>query len=334
MSTAARMVLPAPGILLAHKPRGATSFSLVRAVQDALRDAQAEPLPVCHGGALDPFAEGLLLLLVGPATRLMEELHPIPKYYEAELSWGAETDTCDAGGRPVFTGDARALTAALLEEKLAAQQGWQEQVPPATSNKRVEGERAWKRAHRGEQVLLPPSRVYLHEARFLAHDLPRSSRLSLSCRGGYYVRALARDLGRALGCGAHLTSLSRTHIGPWSDPGPALSAAASASRGTEASELPNLQLSKLPICGPDLLPWLPSRLLTEQEASAVELRRAIPRGEIVPAPFALPSGFPGPGADARDRTAPIRGLCDGKLRVLLRERGADLALHTDLDGGV
>ncbi len=160
----------APGLLLAHKPRGATSFSLVRAVQDALRDAQTAPLPVCHGGALDPFAEGLLLLLVGPATRLMDELHPIPKYYEAELSWGVETDTCDAGGKPVFTGDARALTAKSLEEKLAAQLGWQEQVPPATSNKRVEGERAWKRAHRGETVLLPPSRVYLHEAKFVAHD--------------------------------------------------------------------------------------------------------------------------------------------------------------------
>ena len=304
-----------PGIHLVHKPRGATSFSLVREVQDALRESQSEALPVCHGGALDPFAEGLLLLLVGPATRLMEELHSIPKTYEATLAWGVETDTGDGGGRAIFEGDASALTPEKLDAALAKQLGWQEQIPPATSNKRVGGERAYQRAHRGESVALPPSRVYLHEARFTAHALPRTSQLSLSCRGGYYVRSLARDLGRLLGAGAHLTELKRTAIGPWRDPG-------------------STEWMKTSIHGGALLPWLPARVLTPAEASAVELRRAIPRGEIAPAPFALPSGFPGPGAAAHDRPAAIRGLCAGQLRLLLRARGNELVLHTDLNGGL
>src|SRR4029077_12213796 len=96
--------------------------------------------------------------------------------------------------------------------------GWQEQVPPATSNKRVDGERAYQKAHRGEEVVLPPSRVYLHSARWLSHDLPRSSTLELVSGGGDYVRAPARDLGRATGAFGHLTKLRRAAIGPWRDP--------------------------------------------------------------------------------------------------------------------
>jgi tRNA pseudouridine55 synthase len=307
-----------PGIHLVHKPRGETSFSLVRAFQEALRDQHLEPLPVAHGGALDPFAEGLLLILAGPATKLMEELHPIPKSYEAVLSWGLETDTGDEGGKPVLQGETASLTPQLLETALEEQVGWQDQVPPNTSNKRIEGERAWQKAHRGESFALPPSRVYVHEAKFTAHALPRTSTLRLTCRGGYYVRALARELGRVVGAGAHLTALRRTQIGPWLDP----------------AELSKPWLSKLPKVGPELLPWLRSRELTPAEAIAVELKREIPRGTLAPGAFALPDGFPGPGAGPRDRPAAIRGLCAGKLRALLRERGDALLLHTDLDGGL
>ena len=323
-----------PGILLAHKPRGETSFSRVRAVQEALR-ARGDELPVCHGGALDPFAEGLLLILIGPAARLMEELHPIPKFYEAEIAWGAETDTGDAAGKTVFTGDASALSPEQLDAQLARQLGWIDQVPPLTSNKRVGGERAYARAHRGEAFSLPPSRVYLHEARFLSHELPRKSRVWLCCRGGYYVRALARDLGRALGCGAHLTALSRTRIGPWMDPAPGREPSFAAGPATEGLSNPSLtKLSKERIRGEALLPWLPSRRLTGEEASAAELRRPIARGEIESPTVALPAGFPGPGAAERDRPAAIRGLHGGQLRLLLRARGDELVLQTDLDGGL
>ena len=190
-----------PGIHLLHKPVGVTSFSLVQ--------PELGPVPVCHGGTLDPFAEGLLLLLAGPLTRTMELLHALPKTYVAEVVWGAETDNGDAGGKVVFTGDASALTPARLDEALAPLLGWTEQVPPPTSAKKIDGEPAYRKVHRGETVTLPPSRVYLHSARWLSHALPRSSRLLLTCRGGYYVRSLARDVGRALGCGAHLSALKK-----------------------------------------------------------------------------------------------------------------------------
>jgi tRNA pseudouridine55 synthase len=154
------MVALDSGIHLLHKPAGPTSFSLV---QPFLADARGRKprLPVCHGGALDPFADGLLPILVGRATRVFELLHPIPKEYEAEVAWGAETDNGDPLGTVVARGDASALDPGRLEHALQSVLGWREQVPPATSNKRVGGERAYVRAHRGEEVELPPVRVYL-----------------------------------------------------------------------------------------------------------------------------------------------------------------------------
>ena len=257
-----------PGIYLAHKPVGETSFSVVRAFMEELQAARpGKRVPVCHGGTLDPFAEGLLLLLVGQATRLMDLHHAIPKRYVAEVRWGTETDNGDLLGRVVHQGDASHLTPEALDAALAPFRGWHEQVPPATSAKKVDGEPAYKKAHRGEEVVLPPSRVYLHEARWLSHELPRSSRLELMCRGGFYVRSLARDLGRALGCGAHLSRLHRTAIGPWEDPGPG-------KRGE--------------LHGRELLPWCAIRELSDAELGDLRRERPIPRRPAPPA-FVAPA---------------------------------------------
>ncbi|MFL5371244.1 MAG: tRNA pseudouridine(55) synthase, partial [Myxococcales bacterium] len=111
-----------PGIHLLHKRPGETSFSLVRAF------AEKTGLRACHGGALDPFAEGLLLLLAGPATRLFELLHPIPKTYEAEVAWGVETDNGDPLGPPVVTGDDSTLTQAQLDSAVSQQLARRDQV--------------------------------------------------------------------------------------------------------------------------------------------------------------------------------------------------------------
>src|SRR5207245_3062146 len=209
-----------PGRYLVHKPLGQTSFSLVRSLMEEVRAAgiRRDRLPICQGGALDPFSEGLLLLRAGEATRLMELLHAVPKTYVAEIAWGAETDNGDPLGRVVARGDAGDLTPEQLEQALAAFIGWRDQVPPRTSNKRVAGERAYRKAHRGESFELPPSRVYLHGARWLGPRLPASSPLELVSGGGYYVRSLARDLGRATGALAHLAA--RTSVGPCRDPPP------------------------------------------------------------------------------------------------------------------
>jgi tRNA pseudouridine55 synthase len=261
---------------------------------------------VCHGGALDPFAEGLLILLVGAATRLFDHLHAIPKTYEATVRWGVETDNGDPLGATAFAGDPSALTPERLEAALGTFVGWNEQVPPATSNKRVGGERAYEKAHRGEAVELPPSRVYLHEARWLSHDLPRESRVRVVVRGGYYVRALGRDLGRLLGCGAHLGALHRTAIGPYVDPGVG---------------------RRVEVRGRDVLSWTPGRTLTDQEFGEVRQGREIAVGAIEPAEWGLPEGFPG-------EEGLVRGFHLGRLVCLLGREGERLRVAAGFGRGI
>ena len=296
-----------PGFHLVHKPVGATSFSLVRELMDAIAArGLSKQLPVCHGGALDPFAEGLLLLLVGQATRLMDLVHAAPKRYLATVGWGVETDNGDPTGRVVFRGAPDALEPALLDVALARFIGWSAQVPPPTSNKRIDGERAYLKAQRGESFELPPSRVLLCQARWVSHTLPAQSTLELECGGGFYVRSLARDLGRALGCGAHLSTLRRTAIGPWSDP--------------PAEDHPWIH-------GRGLLPWLPVRALDEGEVRALEQGRAIEAGRVAAPDWPLPAGFDPP-------RAPIRAFDGEALVALLEPRDGRLAATMTLRGGL
>ena len=294
-----------PGIHLLHKPVGVTSFSLVQPALDAMAARVGKRLPLCHGGTLDPFAEGLLLLLVGPATKLMDLLHEAPKVYVADVAWGAETDNGDPTGTVVARGERPPPGPAELEAALRPFLGWPEQVPPATSAKKVGGEPAYRKVHRGEQVTLPPSRVYLHSAQVIGAPAAETTRIELTCRGGYYVRALARDLGRALGCRAHLRALHRTAIGPWRDPGPA---------GGGFSG------------GAAVLPWASRRTLTDQEVGALRSGQAIPAGAVRPGSWRLPAGFPEPAA-------PVLGLHLGRLAMLLDRSCATLTLRSELRGG-
>ena len=294
------------GVYLVHKEAGGTSFDVVRAFTREAREAGLKKYPLGHGGTLDPFARGLLLILAGQATRLMELMHPIPKTYVADIAWGRETDTCDHLGQVITEGDASPLSPALLDTALAIFLGWQDQVPPTTSAKKIGGEAAYRKAHRGEEVILSPSRVYLHEAKWLDHDLPKQSRLELTCRGGYYVRALARDLGRQLTCGAHLSGLRRTAIGPWKDPGPGV---------------------RTWVHGAELVPWCQSRSLNTEEAAHLDHGRAIPVGEFEAPTWKLPEGFPDP-------SAPIRAMHEGRLVALLREQEGLLRTFANLRGGL
>ena len=296
-----------PGIHLLHKPVGPTSFSIVQACTASLGDERGKRhTRLCHGGTLDPFAHGLLLILVGQATKLFDHLHAVPKVYEATVRWGIETDNADLLGRTTFEGDASTLTPQQLDDALATFMGWRDQIPPATSAKRIGGERAYEKAHRGEHVELPPSRVYLHEATWLSHDLPRESRLRIVVRGGYYVRSLARDLGRTLRCGAHLTTLHRTAIGPWIDP---------------TSD------ARVELRGRDLLPWASSRELSDHEVGDLRQERTIPVGELVAPDWRVPEGFPNP-------EAPARGFHRGKLVFLMERDDANLRPTTTLLGGL
>lgn len=296
-----------PGIHLLHKPPGPTSFSLVQAcIASQPLVNEKRKLKICHGGTLDPFASGLLLMLVEPATRLFDYLHAIPKVYDATIRWGIETDNGDPLGRVIFEGDASNLTVDQIEKSLATFLGWHDQIPPATSAKRIDGERAYLKAHRGENVVMPPSRVYLHEARWLSHDLPRESRMRLTVRGGYYLRALARDLGKLLGCGAHLTTLQRTVIGPWIDPG----------------------LEKtVEIRGRELLPWTPTRILFDQDVGDLRQEKTIVQGELLPPDWPIPPGFPEP-------PPLVRGFHQDRFCFLLRPVEGRLQLVNALRGGL
>src|SRR4051812_36526606 len=118
-------------VYLVHKPVGLSSFEALEGARAAFGEAKA-----CHGGALDPFASGLLPVLAGAAVHAFHLIHELPKTYVATVSWGTETDNGDAGGGVIASGDASALTAAELEAALREHLGWREQIPPKFSNKR------------------------------------------------------------------------------------------------------------------------------------------------------------------------------------------------------
>lgn len=206
------MTLPGAGdgVLLVDKPAGPTSHDVVRMARRGL-----EVRRVGHSGTLDPFASGLLLLLVGRSTRLAQYMDAFPKTYEAEAFLGRLTTTLDTEGEVVEERSGwERLTSDQAREALAHLVGPQEQVPPAFSAKKVKGEAAYVRARRGERVDLPPVPIRVHEMELIALELPRL-RFRVRSSTGTYIRALARDLGERLGTVAHLTALRRTAIGPF-----------------------------------------------------------------------------------------------------------------------
>jgi tRNA pseudouridine55 synthase len=198
------------GLLLVDKPAGVTSHDVVNVARRALREKR-----IGHGGTLDPFATGLLVLLLGRATRLLPHLAGDPKVYEATVRFGAETDTEDAGGTVIR--EAGLPTADALVAGVLRLTGEVDQVPPAYSAKRVDGRRAYDLARAGVRVDLPPVRVRVDRWEFLDVRLDGGGAgecdVRITCGGGTYVRSLARDLGRLVGSAAHLTALRRTGSG-------------------------------------------------------------------------------------------------------------------------
>ena len=194
--------------LAVDKPPGPTSHDIVSRLRRSMGTRR-----VGHTGTLDPFASGLLILLTGPATRLSEYLTGLPKTYVAEARLGIRTDTDDREGRVVAESEAwKDLGREPFEQLMEGFLGPIDQVPPPFSAKKVDGERAHRRARRGEEVILPPTRVEIMSLEMLEWDLP-SIRFRVSCSSGTYIRALARDFGERAGVGAHLTSLRRVAVG-------------------------------------------------------------------------------------------------------------------------
>lgn len=193
------------GLLLVDKPAGITSHTAVDRVRHVLGTRR-----IGHAGTLDPFATGLLILLVGRATRLLPFLDAEPKVYRATIRFGMRTTTDDLTGEPMQ--ESRPPERATVERAIASLTGHLLQRPPAFSAKRVGGQRAYKSARRGAPMVLEPVGVTVHAWRVIEwrdHDLD----VEIDCSGGTYVRALARDLGEATGSAAHLAALRRLRSG-------------------------------------------------------------------------------------------------------------------------
>lgn len=195
------------GVLLVDKPAGFSSHAVVDRVRRVLDTRR-----IGHGGTLDPFATGLLVLLLGRATRLLPHLAHDPKVYRATIRFGVSTTTDDATGEPL--GEAPVPSAVAVDNAMAAMTGHLLQRPPAFSAKQVGGVRAYKAARRGRPLELEPVSVRVHSWRVLAREGANLD-VEISCGPGTYVRALARDLGEASSSAAHLSALRRLRSGPF-----------------------------------------------------------------------------------------------------------------------
>lgn len=194
------------GLLNINKPSGMTSHDVVNAVRRITGIRQ-----VGHTGTLDPLATGVLVVLVGPATRLAQYLSGVDKTYTAVVRLGETTSTYDAEGeillrRPVTVG------CADIEVALAAYRGPLLQTPPMVSAVKVDGKPLYKLARKGQEIERQPRQVTIHALTLDACALPEFT-LTITCSAGTYIRSLAHDLGEQLGCGAHLVALTRTATG-------------------------------------------------------------------------------------------------------------------------
>jgi tRNA pseudouridine55 synthase len=257
-------------VLLVDKPAGPTSFGCVARVRGALGGRRVK---VGHAGTLDPFATGLLTLLIGRGTRLAPYLVGLDKRYRATLQLGVRSDTGDPEGQ-LEQGEGPLPGAAALAAACADFVGTVSQVPPATSAIKVDGQRAYALARAGKAVDLPAREIQIYALDVVSHDAESASAvLDVHCSKGTYIRSLARDLGESLGCGAYCTELRRVAIGHL--------------RVEDAGTLDDVAAD--PLGGPwrlrcaDALAHLPARQLEPAERDALLQGRAVvARGEDGP----------------------------------------------------
>ncbi|WP_372699998.1 tRNA pseudouridine(55) synthase TruB [Arthrobacter sp. JSM 101049] len=203
------------GLVIVDKPQGWTSHDVVGRTRKL-----AGTRKVGHAGTLDPMATGVLVVGVNKATRLLTYIVGVGKTYTATIRLGENTVTDDAEGELIQSRIAAAVTGEQIRDGAAALTGDIEQVPSSVSAIKVNGERSYARVRSGQDVDLPARPVTV--ARFEVHDIRRlrggkiqDVDVTVECSSGTYIRALARDLGEALGVGGHLTALRRTRVGPY-----------------------------------------------------------------------------------------------------------------------
>lgn len=200
------------GLVIVDKPAGITSHDVVSRVRRL-----AGTRKVGHAGTLDPMATGVLVLGVNRATRLLGHLLVKDKTYEATIRLGAVTTTDDAEGEVVSSSSTEAVTEGDIRRVLGSMVGEIEQRPSSVSAIKVDGRKAYDRVRAGEQVVLPSRLVRIDRIDITDLRLTGAPQIDITvaCSSGTYIRAIARDLGEALGVGGHLTALRRTAVGPY-----------------------------------------------------------------------------------------------------------------------
>jgi len=200
-------------ILYFDKPLGWTSFDLVAKVRYKIsRLLNVKKIKVGHAGTLDPLATGVMIICTGKATKQIESFQYLTKEYVATLKLGETTPSFDLETEINQTFETKHITKELVEETLKKFIGSIEQIPPAFSACKINGERAYELARKGEDVELKPKLLVIDDIELLDFNMPEI-KIRVVCSKGTYIRALARDIGEALNSGAHLTALVRTRIG-------------------------------------------------------------------------------------------------------------------------
>jgi tRNA pseudouridine55 synthase len=252
--------VPPPGVLLVEKPPGPTSHDIVASVR---RSAIATGAKVGHAGTLDPFASGLLIVLIGQGTRFQRYFMALPKRYRARARFGAVSDTGDPEGRIEQTG--RGVEEDAVRAALPELVGELDQRVPRASAVKVGGERLYKKARRGEEFETPVRRVSVRRLDLVGIDAAAGwADVEIECSSGTYVRQLVGDLGELVGAGAYCERLARTGIGPFE------SSAADPDRLIPLAEA---------------LSFMPERTLSPQEEHAAANGRRLadegPDGEVL-----------------------------------------------------
>jgi len=200
-------------ILYFNKPLHWTSFDLVSKIRyNISRSLKIKKIKVGHAGTLDPLATGVMIICTGKATKKIEEFQYHSKEYIATLQLGATTPSFDLETAVDETFETKHITKEMIEKVLQQFIGNIEQIPPAFSACKIDGNRAYKLARKGEEVELKPKSLVIDEIEFLSFQDNKLT-IRIVCSKGTYIRALARDIGQALHSGAHLTTLQRTRIG-------------------------------------------------------------------------------------------------------------------------
>ncbi len=199
-------------VAVIDKPYEWTSADVVRKIKFQLRKCGYPKIKIGHAGTLDPLATGVLLVCIGRATKMVEQLQAEQKEYIAELQLGATTPSGDMEHEVDFTYPTEHITREMVEEALKSLTGEREQLPPLYSAKKVQGVRAYEFARAGEEVELKKAQITIYAMELLEWDLPRI-KIRVECSKGTYIRSLAFEIGEALNSGAYLSSLRRTRSG-------------------------------------------------------------------------------------------------------------------------